>query len=311
MIGLQRAQFLLGFLLLAIGLAHAQGGGADSKTVNYKEDVIQDLRKKNDLSPEFALVGGAAVQYAVHEQEGLHINLPAKRDATAAVGLQAKFKVSGDFEITGAYELLAADAPVKPQNVVGVNMFIMQGPDGKRFARLGRSGTAQDHVYVVGHNDPEQKAKAQRFPTTEKGGQLRLVRAGSTLIYLVKDGTTDGKFKEIFKAEKFGTDELTVVRFVVTTEDKPLTADARLLELRIRSGGQVADAPTVAPEKPGEPKTAETAKTSASRGWLIAALLIGVALVVMLAVVIGVWLLMRRAAAKPPEPPGAKDKRKK
>jgi hypothetical protein len=307
MSGWQRARYLLGFLVLAFGLAYAEGG--DSKAVNYKEDVVQDLRKKNDVSSEFMLVGGEAVQYAVHEQEGLHINLPAKRKATAAVGLQAKIRVSGDFEITGAYELLAADAPVKPQNVVGVNMFIMQGPDGKRFARLGRSGTAQDHVYVVGHNDPEQKPKAQRFPTTEKGGQLRLVREGSVLTYLVKDGTT-GKFKELFTTE-FGTDYLTAVRFVVTTEDKPLAADARLLELRIRSGGQVADAPTVAPEKPGEPKTAETAQTSASRGWLIAALLIGVALVVMLAVVIGVWLLMRRAAAKPPEPPGAKDKRKK
>ena len=71
------------------------------------------------------------------EEAGLRITLPADRTPNQPVGFKTTMVLSGDFEITAAYELLAADPPTTGYGV-GVNLGL--APDGarKKYAKVGR-----------------------------------------------------------------------------------------------------------------------------------------------------------------------------
>ena len=209
-----------------------------SGQVEQPGEFYQDLRSRAPLRSEFAMAGAFIGKYTVPGIEGLRVTLPAKRENLAPLGLQSNAHVVGDFEITGSYELLSADRPAWPNGIVGVNLFIMEGPEGKRFGRIGRFNTQQDgHVYEVRHTDHHRAEPPHvvRVPTTEKAGQLRVVRRGNRLAYLVKDGSTGDGFKELYTTE-FGAGNLSVVRFVVNTGEQAYGVDARLIDLRIRTG---------------------------------------------------------------------------
>jgi hypothetical protein len=250
-------------------------------------DVYQDFRNQGDVVPGLTLVGEHVAKYSTPEPEGLRVTFPVKRETVASLGVQGTSEVHGDFEITGTYELFSADVPARATNVVGVNIFIMEGPDGKRHARIGRFNTPQGHLYGMLFFDAKNpKANAGlRLPTGEKAGQLRLVREGNRLSYQVKDGTTEGRFREVLHAD-FGTDDLTVVRYVVNTSEEPCAVDARLVDFRIHSGSAAQPAATPATPPP--------------RGWWKVWLVLPLAL----AVPLGVWLAVRRArrARKTPAP---------
>jgi hypothetical protein len=239
------------------------------------KEFYQDLRQKQALLPGIMLAGPFTSKYTFREDEGLRVTLPAKREKLFTMALQNRFVVPGDFEITGTYELLSADAPddpKRPMAVVGVNIYIVQGDDQKRTARIGRFNTFQHgHAYEVAHTDrnPGGTHLQTRFPTKASSGQLRLVRQGTYLSYLVK-GDGDETFEELHKVD-FGTDDVTVVRFVVNTSEQPLAVDARLIDLRVRSG----TLPAVAQMTTEDPPPA----ISSSHTWLIT----GAAMVVLVA----------------------------
>jgi hypothetical protein len=205
-------------------------------------DVYQDLRHQQPQLPSLRMTGAFLAKYTIREPEGLRVTLPAKREKYSTIALQTDFRVSGDFEITATYELFAADVPDnpdKPGAVVGVNIYIIQGDDGKRFARVGRFNTQKrGHVYEISHTDRdrENSTTMQRFPTDQWAGQLRFVRKGKALAYLVKDAKTGDDFRELFVAEDFGDDPLKMVRYVVNTTELPCMVDARLIDFRVRSG---------------------------------------------------------------------------
>ena len=205
-------------------------------------NVYQDLRNQQPLLPSLRMTGAFLSKYTIREPEGLRVTLPAKRENYSTIAVQSDFRVPGDFEITLTYELLAADRPENPEKpaaAVGVNIYIIQGDDDKRHARIGRFNTwKRGHVYEVSHTDRnrEQSTKMQRFPTDQSAGQLRLVRKGTVLTYLVKDAATENEFRELYVAEDFGADDLKVVRCVVNTSEQPVAVDARLIDLRVRSG---------------------------------------------------------------------------
>ena len=254
----------------------------------YKEEVYQNLRDKAEVLPQFNFFGNDARQYVTPEAGGLHVIFPANRTELSSVGLQTKFKVAGDFEITGTYELLSADMP-NDTKVAGVNLFVMQGPDGKRFGRLGRFSTNQGNLYAVSHTDRNTPAKRRRQPSEAKAGQLRFVREGSLVAAQVKDATMPD-FTELYSTE-FGNDELSVVRFAANTDNQPYALDARLVDLRIRSGGKVGGAAALNADKPAP---IAPAKTEGSKGWLIAAIVMTGSFVVVVAFGVGIWFVLRQ-----------------
>ncbi len=249
-------------------------------------------------APPFQLVGPDAAEVAKPEERGLRVTLPAKRTKLPAVGIQSKARLSGDFEVTGTYEVLAADLPGKDTGRfgVGVNLLISPGSGMQKIAkiahfRLVQEGTGYVADFTLRGTPPTYRS--QFTPTEARSGQLRLKREGATLRYLVADGP-GGEFRELYKTE-FGDEDIEFVRFVVNTGETPVAVDARLVDLRMRSGGPLpAGAADHEPAAPEPPK-------SRWKVWLAGAIL---GLVVTLA--LGVWLITRqrrRAGSVPAQAP--------
>jgi serine/threonine-protein kinase len=210
-------------------------------------EVYQDFRGGKPLLADFTMDGDDADQMAHPEEAGLRITMPAARRNRGPVGALAAFPVSGDFEITGTFELLSADQPSNG-NGVGIALNICSDHELRNFAKLGRFLRWQEgSVFILEswNKDHPGSYRVDGVPTEVRSGALRLVRRGSTLIYLVNDGP-DAEFRELHRAE-FGTDDLALCRFVVNNSGSPFGVDARLLDFRVRygqpAGGPVAATP--------------------------------------------------------------------
>jgi Protein of unknown function (DUF1583) len=281
-------------------------------------EVYQDFRGRRPLRAEFKLHGAPDVDEVVKAEEGgLRITLPATRDKHWPIEIDANFPLSGDFEITGTYELLSATKPAKGYGV-GVSLNIASNPARDKFAKISRLVRAKEgsvHLAEYWKNDPPKDYKLPFQPTEAKGGQLRLVRKGASLRYLVSDAP-GMEFREIFYQENFGAEDMTQAKYVVTDSGTPNNpVDVRLIDLRIRTGKLVPEKastpaplpePAAVPAPSVEPALAPIAaeRTGPTRGWLVALLLIGLAFTLMLVLALGLWFFLRQrraddAAGKP------------
>src|SRR4051794_8932466 len=84
-------------------------------------DLYQDFRHKRPLHDSLKLVGPDVEEAITAEEEGLRITLGATRKGHWPVEVTTDFPLSGDFEVTGTYELLSARRPTKGYGV-GVHM---------------------------------------------------------------------------------------------------------------------------------------------------------------------------------------------
>jgi serine/threonine protein kinase len=317
---------LLGLVLLGaigLGLPWLLGHDRDTRPASPPgQALFQDFRQSRPLVPGLALVGKNVEQFLTREPQGYRFSLPAGRKVEGfqtGVGVQAAFPIKGDFQITGAYVLLAADTPVRKMMVAGVEMFIMRSPDGKRQARLGLFHTTEGPVYEVRDSDftPPRKpnpVQIHRFPTQEHRGQLRLLREGTKLSYLVKDAATNGAFKELYKVD-FGSESLTALLFGVTPGMDYRAVEGRLIDLRIQPGSkepdvplpgtQPAEPPVIQPEQSGSPPRSpgrpraqaqppeESRDTEASLRWPFF-LMIGLVILLGAGVLIAILRIQRR-----------------
>ncbi len=199
-------------------------------------DYYQDLRGSHLPAVPFRLIGQDASAVITPEAEGLRIAIPAHRKQIyAPVGVALDYHLAGDFEATATYELVAADPPPSGTGV-GVALNVELKNDQKKFTRFGRFLLPKEgSIYLAeSWNNHGGNARRTRYvPTVTAHGQLRLVRRGATLHYLVADGT-DGDFHEIDQAE-FGTAETGSVRFVINNNNSPAAVEARLVDFAIRS----------------------------------------------------------------------------
>jgi serine/threonine protein kinase len=240
--------------------------------------LAQDFRGGRLPVPPLKLFGQASAEVRP-EDGGLRITLPANRQKPDQdAGVLAQLHLAGDFEITGTYQLLAADPPQKGWGA-GISLNIRPNWKSKNWRRITRLRQPDgDSVYMAGMNGPAGGART--IPTTAQAGQLRLVRQGSILHYLASE-EAGGAFRELTQ-EEFGTEEVGVLRFMVTSNGSPTVVDARLIELQIRLGkSPPTDAAVPAAEQPPI--------ESQGRGALLA-----VALLAVLALPLSLWLYVRR-----------------
>jgi predicted RNA-binding Zn-ribbon protein involved in translation (DUF1610 family) len=180
---------------------------------------------------------------------------------------------------------------------VGVTLSLATNETRDKFAAVARAMLVNEgSVYGTWYwrNDPTVY-KTSSVKTETRAGQLRLVRVGSKMHFLVADGAGND-FREI-KQQEFVTDNLEHVRFAVTDGYSPGNAvDARLVDLRIRASKFSPD-----PVAAGGP-AADGPVKSADRGWLVAALLIGAAIIVFVsgAAATAVFLRQRRPGVQAP-----------
>jgi serine/threonine-protein kinase len=261
-------------LVAAVGLATALLVQQATAPPSSK-DIYQDFRGSRPLLSELTIDGGDADEVSRPEAEGLRVTMPATRRNPGPVGARVTCPISGDFEITATFEILSADPP-RQGNGVGVALNISTDPDLGNFAKLGRFYRAgEGSVFLVEswNKDRPGSYLAQGIPTNVLTGQLRLVRDGSTLRYLVTEGPGDD-FRELHR-DNFGPDDLSLLRFVVNNSGSPAGVDARLVDLRIRSGKRAA----------------EIGITGANR-WLTG---VGLLVLVLGLGAVGAWLVLRRS----------------
>jgi hypothetical protein len=282
---------LTGAHILVSALAAGQAPAAE---------LYQDFRGDRPLLAGLNLFGTVLGAEAEAEPGGLRIKLPADRPSNHPVGLGTKFSLTGDFELTASYELLAASMP-KDGYGVGVNLSI--ATDGKRlkFAKIGRFMRPKEgSVYMseFWNNEPKKVYQAKTAPTDARAGKLRLAREREVVRCLVADDPPD-EFREIWHGN-FGTDELKVVHFAVVDGGKPGNAvDVRLTDYRIRSGANI---PVEAAQPSPQPAAPPPAKASSGPLW---GALAGVLVLLVAGGGLGAWLLWRRRHSSEPAPAAA------
>ena len=111
-------------------------------------DFAHDFRGGRALPSSLSLMGPDVDEVITREVEGLRIKLPTDGRQTKGWGVRARFTLSGDFEVTGSYELITVDPPTKGN---GVGVALNLAPDGQRlkFAKIGRFLRMKDSVVVA------------------------------------------------------------------------------------------------------------------------------------------------------------------
>lgn len=266
------------FAVLLLGLLAATAPPARGQELRH------DFRNTEVLPPVLQLFGRDARKLATLEPEGLRIRLPAERENLAAgVGVAPSFPLTGDFEITIAYELLAVEPPTAGRGS-GVTIYVEVGAPMQAAATLARvSHPKKGEGYIVWRalrdgqgkiNDPVQFFAAEDV----RSGRLRLSRVGATLRYLVAEGDSDA-FRALSQAE-FLAGETLPPRFAANSGNSPTAVDIRLRELQIHAASAPDSVPT--PERP--------------RLGRILGLAIGLA--ILIAAGCGIWLWQSRRAKR-------------
>jgi serine/threonine protein kinase len=273
-------------LLAALGLSLFLAAQALAPGGESQHEVAYDFQGR-PLPPGMVPFGPLEERFIQVEAEGLRISVPRDRDNYKSVGLSMPLTLQGDFEITTAFEILQADEPAPGTKTYGTGVLMSVNED----ARVGRLVRAQGWQVATWDRwatvEGNRKFLYGASPARGKSGRLRLKRAGTTLHFLWAPETEGDNFEEINQCE-FGALDITLLRVELNTDlgRKPGALDLRLLDLKIRSATPVADQ-VVASGEGG---------TTRSIGWLVAAGLIGLAVLLSgIALWVGLWVRRRRA----------------
>src|SRR5262249_17885557 len=126
--------------------------------------------------------GPQASRFVKDEPDGLRITLPKDRKEHRAVGLALTKVVPGDFEITVAFEILAADEPSPASYGVGV---LMTADETARIGRLNRAKGQQVAIWDQWLFEEGKKPKfvGNAVPCEANVVSLRMKRTGANLSY--------------------------------------------------------------------------------------------------------------------------------
>ncbi|MFV0443216.1 MAG: DUF1583 domain-containing protein [Planctomycetaceae bacterium] len=212
-------------LLMGVLVSTPQGDGAEQFTQQFETEPV-NKRLLKLIGPLKAIKPSKA---------GLIVTLPAEEGSQA--GVETRFGISGDFEITAGYEIPDLTPPEKGY---GVGVILRLGRvDSEDYAAFGRriqrSGTP-----VFNANNSKLAGKQRKHDQTfheakEPRGELRVVRKGTVLNFLVKEGDAEA-FREIRQVE-FSDIPLNSVKFVGDTGGSKQEMTVRLTSLSIRADG--------------------------------------------------------------------------
>ncbi len=260
-------------LLVVLGLSVPHRAGSQEPVEFY-----HDFRGARALPAALVLAGPDAEAVCRPEPEGLRVMLPAARSAHHPVVVTTTFGLTGDFEMTAGYELLATSRPTAGYGV-GVALNVATDAGRFKFAKVARiQHVDKGNVYCAeywSNAPPKGYWGFKPEPSEARAGRLGLRRTGPTIRFLVADAA-DKDFREIEQRD-IGADEMASVQFEFIDSGQPgNTLDARLVDLRIRSPGLKSPAAAVPPR----------------RSWLMLAVL---CIVVLLLTALGLWGYARRS----------------
>jgi hypothetical protein len=215
------------------------------------------------------------------EPQGLHFFLSTDTRKPVQTGLASTFAVTGDFEISAAYEWTPVEVP---KGGYGVSCGIAIDTDTRTVALARGNFQGKGGGYVVtraGIVDGKKKYDNDPvMPTQAKRGQLVLRREKKEVICLTADDA--GELTERCRIP-FTTESVRKVRFFADPGSAPTNLDARLSQIRIRAEEITHDIPL---------------SEASNWGWLLGAtgfvLLAAITLVLVHRVWKGQWVWSRR-----------------
>jgi len=149
---------------------------------------------------------GPNVQSATElTDDGLVIRLPVDAPGRPQVGVETRFWVSGNFEITGEYEIVKTEEPSKGYGLGLILRIIKDSRPGQRGFISRFLHPRHGSVYSTNIATSAQegmKNSEQYYPTNAMSGQLKLKREGATLSFRVAEGDEAAlsRLRPIFEA---------------------------------------------------------------------------------------------------------------
>jgi hypothetical protein len=252
------------------------------------EDFYQDFRAGQGLREPMKLLGEDFDTWTKRDEQGLRITLTGKPEPRSLGVDLPDLHLTGDFEITATYEFLSSEKPAQGNGGIALTIGTLEK---KVYAKVGRflravQGSVHEADFWLG-GDRARTQNYQWAPTEARTGQLRLARKGPTLFHLAADGP-GREFQEIGRNE-VGDDTVMRVRYFVGWNVSPTPVDARLVDLRIRSGTPVT------------PPTSAGPLQVRGKGWLAVMLLLALVLFA-LAVLLFLVYSRRREQTRAAEP---------
>jgi len=271
------------------------------------ERIEFQFREGISKQPTLRLFGANVGMMAFIQPGGLCFNLPNGRGNPGDVGVDARLRLRGDFEITLEYELLALPNPA-PKLGAGVSLQVfLDTPDAFR-ARLGRQRKMETAVfganYIIAGADGKEKFQGLTAPPAndkKSKGHLRLVRTGNLLSYQVEEGGLG--FRTIAIKKDVDRADVIAVQAIAFTGWQAVALEVRFPRLELRATeipdkGDVVVAPAAVAIEQNAPAVPALATQNDTGGGLIGGLVIGLGGVFSLIMVAGlVYLLRNRGAA--------------
>jgi DNA-directed RNA polymerase subunit RPC12/RpoP len=223
---------------------------------------------------------------------GLRITLPNGHEGRRqGVGVSTDFGVKGDFDITLRFEMLQEPEPRDTvSGGTGLSMRVDLENSSKDLASLSRVVQPNDTTRFTsfGWKNVESKVTHfKAFSTKAKKGRLRLVRTGAVLAYYAAEEASDD-FVFLFE-HPFGEEDLKRVCIAGGTGGPKASVDIRVTDFRIRADS-IPRMPATNAATPVPPAHIGSQSTG---HWLVA-LLVVLGGIFCSAMLLGIWLFLRR-----------------
>jgi hypothetical protein len=279
--------------LLIAFLALAQSGDAGVVRVDFRGKTLDERY--------FVKVVGRTVKDDPRikvDDGGLRVTLPAgQATPLGEYGVQAKFRIKGDFEITASYELLAAEPD--RSSAVGVTIYLRSDHPAEHSMMLGRYNARGGASYYQATRGKTVNGRRQLTSTDSLAGtptgKLRIVRQGSQVAALAADAGSE-MFTEVDRIPDFSIEDVIFFRLAGQKNGRnDVVFDARIPEVEMRSAETFASAATP-PAADGTLLSGPPAKSAVTGGWLVAAEL---SVLVVLVLLLALWRRRKRNPVQP------------
>jgi hypothetical protein len=234
-----KPQLPLAALTALVALAAAAGSAAEMKDM-----LSVEASKPAAYRTKFGSYGYYAQRHVFTDQGGLHFRLPGGVPDVVQTGIYSYFELTGDCEVTLAYELLDIVPPRSGYGSgLGLALDLGEGVGRGSIQRVVRSGEGHGYVLQTSPAAPGgEMTEVNRFVlATAKRGRMCLRRAGKELVFL----TGDGPDAELGEADRvpFPAGTIQAVRVYADPGGSQTAVDIRVRELQVRADQIAAAAP--------------------------------------------------------------------
>lgn len=200
-------------------------------------EVTHDFRSRGIDKKLFRPVSPNATRFLSIGESGLLIRLPSKAEVTQPVGLTTRFGVSGDFEVTVAFDGQSLEAPTQGRGA-GVGIWFAANNAGSEAATLswltvpGGQRLFSAHHALTSKSGVRDHSSGPPLPTAATTGRLRLVRNEKTLSYLIAAGS-NREFREIHQVS-CGHEPIPSIRIALDPGGGSTPMSVRLLWMHVK-----------------------------------------------------------------------------